>query len=308
VWRQKQLEYTFRLTAMQQYEDFEQVTDRALEYALAVVGGDLSSDQRRAALGLYDDLELFPEVADGLRRLHAAGHQLVVLSNGSPRMIETAVRSAGLDTWFAELISVDEVRAYKPSPLVYRHAAERLGRPIGDVRLISSNPFDVLGAAATGMRVAWLDRSHGLFDTLGPPPAMVVSSLIELAERLAAARPEEVVLEFNAAINRQDLDRLARLMTDDHEFVDSAGNVEQGRTRMTEGWRGFFTAYPDYRNTFMRVSARGDEVTVIGFSTCSTPELDGPALWRATVAGDRVARWQVLVDTPDHRAELGIDQ
>src|SRR5947208_15420 len=69
-----------------------------------------------------------------------------------------AVQSAGLESWLDELISVDEVQTYKPSPLVYQYAAERLGQVIGEIRLISSNPFDVIGATAVGMQVAWLDR------------------------------------------------------------------------------------------------------------------------------------------------------
>jgi 2-haloacid dehalogenase len=184
VWRQKQLEYTFRLTAMQRYEDFEQVTRRALDYALTAVGHDLPQSERGALLAAYDDLALFPDVVDGLRRLQNAGHAMVILSNGSPRMVQAAVRSASLESHFQALISVDEVRTYKPSPRVYLHAAERLGRQPAEVRLISSNPFDVIGAGAVGMQSAWLDRSGGLFDTLGPRPALVVTSLPELAERL----------------------------------------------------------------------------------------------------------------------------
>jgi 2-haloacid dehalogenase len=189
LWRLKQLEYTFRLTAMQRYEDFEQVTAKALDFALAVVGYVLTADDRRQAMAAYDDLDLFPEVADGLRQLHAARYSMVVLSNGSPRMVRAAVRSAGLESWFDDLISVDEVQTYKPSPLVYRHAAERLGGAIGEIRLISSNPFDVIGATAVGMQVAWLDRAGAVLDTLGPPPAMVLSSLTELVGRLQETSP-----------------------------------------------------------------------------------------------------------------------
>jgi 2-haloacid dehalogenase len=184
VWRMKQLEYTFRLTAMQQYEDFEVVTRKALDYALQAVGSDLHAAQRQTLLAEYDRLELFPDATEGLRRLSAHGHTLVVLSNGSPRMLHAVAQSTGLSQWFELLISVDEVRVYKPSPLVYQHAARRLDRAPSDVRLISSNPFDVLGATAAGMQVAWLDRSGGLFDTLGPRPDLVVGSLTELADRL----------------------------------------------------------------------------------------------------------------------------
>jgi 2-haloacid dehalogenase len=189
LWRMKQLEYTFRLTAMQRYEDFEQVTVKALDFALAVVGHELSAVNRREAMAAYDDLDLFPDAVEGLRQVHDAGYPMVVLSNGSPRMVQAAVRSAGLESWFEELISVDEVQTYKPSPLVYQHAAGRLGRAIGEIRLISSNPFDVIGATAVGMHVAWLDRAGAVFDTLGPPPAMILSSLTELVDRLQETSP-----------------------------------------------------------------------------------------------------------------------
>jgi len=180
IWRMKQLEYTFRLTAMQQYDDFEQVTRKALDYALAAVGHTLTDDRRNALVAAYDHLEPFPEVADALQQLRGAGHTLVVLSNGTPRMLHAVVRSARLESVFEMLISVDEVRTYKPSPRVYQHAAERLGRPLPNVRLVSSNPFDVIGATAAGMQAVWLDRSGGIFDTLGPKPAVVVASLTEL--------------------------------------------------------------------------------------------------------------------------------
>jgi 2-haloacid dehalogenase len=183
-WRQKQLEYAFRLTAMERYEDFERVTRKALEYALAAAGRELGAPEKDLLMSRYDDLEPFPDAVPGLERLREAGYTLAVFSNGSPRMLRSLMEATGLGEHFREVISVDEVGAYKPSPKVYRHAARRLGRPIGEVRLVSSNPFDVVGAEAAGMRAAWIDRSGGLFDTLGPPPDVVVGSLAELADAL----------------------------------------------------------------------------------------------------------------------------
>jgi len=188
VWRRKQLEYTFRLTSMERYEDFELVTRKALDYALAVVGRELEPDQKDALMARYDDLERFADVEPGLERLKEAGHEMVVFSNGTPRMLDALIDETGLRPYFQGLVSADEVRAYKPSPKVYRHAARRLGRPIGEVRLVSSNPFDDIGAEVAGMRAAWVDRSGGLFDTLGPPPEIVVGSLTELADALGAGR------------------------------------------------------------------------------------------------------------------------
>ncbi len=109
---------------------------------------------------------------------------MVVFSNGSPSMLAAIMQAAGLNAYFRGFVSVDEVKVYKPSPKVYRHVAQRLGRTIGEVRLISSNPFDVIGATAAGMQAAWVDRSVGMYDTLGPRPDVVVGTLIELEDAL----------------------------------------------------------------------------------------------------------------------------
>lgn len=185
-WRQKQLEYTFRLTVMERYEDFERVARRALDYALAAAGKELEAGQKDTLMQRYNDLERFPDVVPGLERLKEAGHAMIVFSNGTPLMLEALMDAAELRPYFQGFVSVDEVGIYKPSPKVYQHAAQRLGRPIGEVRLISSNPFDDIGAEAAGMRAAWVDRSGGLFDTLGPPPEIVVGTLTELADALEA--------------------------------------------------------------------------------------------------------------------------
>ena len=184
VWRQKQLEFTFRLTVMERYEDFEQVTRKALDYALAVARRCLNADQKNMLMRQYNDLERFADVEPGLQRLKEAGYTMVVFSNGSPSMLDAIMHAAQLYEYFQGFVSVDEVKVYKPSPKVYRHVAERLGRAIENVRLISSNPFDVIGARNAGMQATWIDRSGGLFDTLDARPDMVVGTLIELADRL----------------------------------------------------------------------------------------------------------------------------
>jgi 2-haloacid dehalogenase len=185
IWRQKQLEFTFRLTAMERYEDFEQVTRKALDYALAATNHTLETQQKYSLMAQYNDLERFADVEHGLQRLKDAGYTMVVFSNGSPAMLTDIMNAANLHPYFKGFVSVDEVKVYKPSPIVYRHVAKSLSRLIDEVRLISSNPFDVIGAEAAGMQAAWVNRSGGLFDTLAPRPQMVVKSLVELADVLA---------------------------------------------------------------------------------------------------------------------------
>jgi 2-haloacid dehalogenase len=186
VWRQKQLEYSFRLTVMEQYQDFEWVTARAFEYALAVTGVVLDEPQRAAILAQYDSLAPFPEVEAGLKALRAAGIPMVVFSNGSPRMLQAVLASSGLAGYFSEMVSVDEVRAFKPSPRAYRHLATRVGCAPEQVRLISSNPFDIIGALAVGLKAAWVNRAGAPFDTLTPPPPLTITGLTELAAALGA--------------------------------------------------------------------------------------------------------------------------
>ena len=185
LWRQKQLEYTFRLTAMERYEDFEQVTRKALDYALASAMQNLTSAQKDELMALYNELERFADVEPGLQRLKEAGHAMMVFSNGSPSMLTAIMQAANLNPYFSGFVSVDDVKVFKPAPQVYQLVANRLGRPIHEVRLISSNPFDIVGAISAGMQATWIDRSGGLFDTLGSRPDTVVHTLTELADTYA---------------------------------------------------------------------------------------------------------------------------
>ena len=127
LWRLKQLEYSFRLTAMGHYEDFRWVTSRALEFAFASTGVSLPGEQARQLTGLYDELPPFPDAVPALRALAGLGYELAVFSNGSPAMISNCLGTSGLGEFFGQRISADEVRMFKPSPRVYRHAAGRLG-------------------------------------------------------------------------------------------------------------------------------------------------------------------------------------
>jgi uncharacterized protein (TIGR02246 family) len=100
-------------------------------------------------------------------------------------------------------------------------------------------------------------------------------------------------LRFNEMINQRDAEGLAELMTDDHTFTDSSGNVTKGKNAMKEGWREFFKKYPDYRNNFTNVTVQDNIVVMIGYSTCSFKQLDGPNIWTAKIRGEGVSEWKV---------------
>jgi 2-haloacid dehalogenase len=185
LWRLKQLEYSFRLTVMGRYQDFRWVTSRGLDFALASVGVRPTREQAQRLVELYDHLQPFPDAVPALRVLAGMGYELAVLSNGTPAMIRNCLDNAGLGDFLGERISVDEVRVFKPSPLVYRHAAGRLSLPIGQIRLVTCNAFDSVGASAAGMRTAWVNRSAAPFDMIGAQPDLTVPALDRLPAALA---------------------------------------------------------------------------------------------------------------------------
>jgi ketosteroid isomerase-like protein len=115
-------------------------------------------------------------------------------------------------------------------------------------------------------------------------------------------------IAFNDAITRGDLAALGRLMTDDHTFVDSDANVFRGKLAVLDAWTGFFEAFPDYRNVWVDLKLSGDGVIALGHSICpNEPGLDGPAIWTASVRGNRVSRWRVYEDTARSRMLLGLE-
>jgi ketosteroid isomerase-like protein len=118
---------------------------------------------------------------------------------------------------------------------------------------------------------------------------------------------DRVVIQFNDAINRADLDALASLMTDGHTFIDSDGNALVGKDDVLRAWDGFFAAFPDYRNEWSNVLTIGETVVATGRSVCSTEAaLDGPAIWTARTDGGRVSEWRVYDDTLESRRQLGL--
>jgi ketosteroid isomerase-like protein len=115
-------------------------------------------------------------------------------------------------------------------------------------------------------------------------------------------------LAFNDAITRRDLASLGRLMTDDHAFIDAGDNVWSGKEEVLNAWRGFFEAFPDYRNVWSSVSPGDGVLIAVGRSvSASEPQLDGPAIWTVKTLGERVSEWRIYEDTLANRTRLGVE-
>jgi 2-haloacid dehalogenase len=182
LWRQKQLEYTWLRTLMGRYEDFWAVTEAALRFALGRLGIAAGDEAVARLMEAYLSLATFPDVAGALAGL--AGTPLGILSNGSPRMLDAAVRSSGLAGTFRHVLSVDAVKAYKPSPTVYELGPRAFGVPAGDILFVSSNAWDVAGAKAFGYGTCWCNRLAAPMDRLGVSPDFEVRTLDEIPGKL----------------------------------------------------------------------------------------------------------------------------
>jgi 2-haloacid dehalogenase len=184
-WRAKQLEYTWLRSLMRHYADFWAVTDEALRFALKRFGIRVTPGQHAALLEAYLHLSAYPEIPATLAAL--APRPCMILSNGSPRMLEAAVRSSGLEGQFTHIVSADLVKVYKPDPRVYALAPNALGLPKEEIVFVSSNAFDVIGAKAYGFQVAWINRTNTPPDELGFEADIVLSHLHELPHTFPAA-------------------------------------------------------------------------------------------------------------------------
>jgi 2-haloacid dehalogenase len=179
LWRDKQLQYTWLLAAQDRHADFEEVTGGALDFALDALAID-GSGLRERLMGLYLTPSAFPEAPAALDRLRAAGMRLAILSNGTPKMLEAAVRAAKLETSFEAVLSVETVRVYKPHPKVYALALETLGLPASAIAFVSANAWDAHAASTFGMRVVWCNRSGQPRERLPGAPDREVRTLAEL--------------------------------------------------------------------------------------------------------------------------------
>jgi len=182
AWRGKQLEYTWLRALMGRYEDFWSITRAALAFTLKKFNLQADPAQVAKLMEAYLHLEAFPDAPETLQALQR--FPLAILSNGSPSMLEAVVEKNQFKPYFQRIISVEEVRTYKPSPLVYELAPKHLGIARNQILFVSSNSFDVVGAKAFGFQVCWANRAQGTLDELGFTPDYPVRSLDELPKAL----------------------------------------------------------------------------------------------------------------------------
>ncbi|WP_435258148.1 haloacid dehalogenase type II [Thioclava sp. FR2] len=183
-WRRKQLEYSWLRAVMGAHADFAEVTADALDWAMAAQGLGADYALRTRLLALYDELDAYPEVPAVLQSLKDKGARRAILSNGSPRMLASAIAAAGIGDLLEAAISVEDVGIFKPSAKVYALVEAHLGVPPSQVMFVSSNGWDVAGAARFGFQTTWVNRSGAPIDRLPHVPAHILPDLTRLSDFL----------------------------------------------------------------------------------------------------------------------------
>lgn len=179
LWRQKQLEYTWLRSLMERYDDFWEITGAALRTSVSQLGIEASEAQLDRLMQGYLSAAPFPDARPALESL--AGAPLAILSNGSPKMLDSLVRNNGLEPYFMEVISVDRVKTYKPSPQVYALGCDVLNLPPEEILFVSSNSWDAAGAKAFGYQVCWCNRDNIEGERLGFTADITVPRLDQIS-------------------------------------------------------------------------------------------------------------------------------
>ncbi len=186
LWRGRQLQYTWLRSLMADYVDFWQITGDALDFAMANLGIE-DTALRQRLMDLYLQLDAYPEVPEVLATLKQAGMKTAILSNGSPDMLQSAVENAGIAEHLDAVISVDPLRIYKPSSVVYAEVERLLGVTPEQVSFQSSNAWDAHGASAFGFKVVWVNRFGQAVERLPGQPDVMLESLDNLPVVVGAA-------------------------------------------------------------------------------------------------------------------------
>ena len=191
-WRDKQIEYTRLITqsdphnssGSKYYQPFWELTRLSLEYTLDRLKLDSSSDQVNKLMEQYSRLTPFPENLAVLQKIKVMGLTTAILSNGSPEMLASAVKSAGMEDVLDHIISVDRIRLFKTSPESY--GLVQLTIPVSkeEVLFVSSNAWDALGATWYGFKTLWINRQNLPSEAIGQQPDYIGSDLTMVVDVL----------------------------------------------------------------------------------------------------------------------------
>ena len=180
TWRTTQLEYTWLRSLMKKHKNFWQITEDSLDYAMETF--NINKNMRKELLNLYKELSPYPEVKECLDTLKSKKIKIAILSNGTPDLLKGLVESNNIQSYFDNIISVEDVKIYKPDPKVYEMPIKKYNCKPENICFLSSNTWDVSGGGVFGYNAVWVNRFNKIFDKLGYNPQYIINNLNQLPE------------------------------------------------------------------------------------------------------------------------------
>jgi 2-haloacid dehalogenase len=183
-WFARLLHGTLVANSLDAYRPFNNIAVEALKVVATRRRVDLDDGVAQNVVARLTHLRAHPEVFSAMERLFDAGYRIAALTNGSTKDANEQIENAGLHIFFQRIISVEEVRAFKPDPRPYRHTAEVMDVAMSGMVMVAAHDWDVAGAAAAGCRTVFVNRPGSLWSLPGKPPGLVAPNLSALAEIL----------------------------------------------------------------------------------------------------------------------------
>ncbi len=177
-WRTTQLEYTWLRSLMSRYKDFWKITEDSLDKSMRVF--EIDTSMKNELLKLYKILSTFPEVNETLKKLKEKKYKLIILSNGTHSLLKELVTSNNLESIFDDVLSVEDVKMYKPHSDVYKMPLEKYHIEKNQFAYLSANTWDVSAAGNFGFNAVWVNRNKNIFDNLDYKPITEINNLNDL--------------------------------------------------------------------------------------------------------------------------------
>ena len=181
-WRTTQLEYTWLRSLMKRHKDFWQVTEDSLDKSLLAF--KIDPNMRPELLNLYKILNTFPEVKEVLKNLKEKKYKISILSNGTPDLLDSLVKSNDIEKMFDDIFSIEKVGIYKPDEKVYKIPIDKYKVSKNEIAFLSANTWDVSGAGNFGFNSIWVNRNKNIFDKLDYIPHNEINNLKEILKIL----------------------------------------------------------------------------------------------------------------------------
>lgn len=186
LWRFRAVEYRMLVNFCGDYGTYEETTQDALEYALAVHGEELSLEEIEDVIGVFYELDVFDDVRPGMKTIERSGYDMYIASNGNAELLEAMIERADIGDVIADTVSADEIEVYKPDVRFYRYVADRVNAAREKIAHVATPWYDVYGAMNAGMFGVWVNRQNRPWDEYNGDPDLIVDGFAGLADVFAS--------------------------------------------------------------------------------------------------------------------------